>query len=239
MLIRTPKIETTDYAIKGIKIPVILVEGGSFMMGSEEYDREKPIHQVHVDSFLIGQYPITQELYLAVMEENPSYLKGNLQNPVEEVSWDDAQSFIEKLNSLTGEKFRLPTEAEWEYAARGGKEYHTDGYQYAGGNDIHTVGWYNENSARESKPVGLKQPNQLGIYDMSGNVREWCQDWYEAYPSTPQTNPQGPENGSNRVYRGGSWNNYAHSTRVSNRDNRSPGNRRNDLGFRLSKTVTN
>jgi sulfatase modifying factor 1 len=239
MLIRTPKIKTIDTIIKDIKNPMILVEGGFFDMGSKEYDSEKPIHKVHLDSFLIGQYPITQKLYLAVMEKNPSYFKGNLQNPVEEVSWDDAQSFIEKLNSLTGEEFRLPTEAEWEYAARGGKHW-KDKFEYAGANDIHSVGWYDENSADETKPVGLKQPNQLGIYDMSGNVYEWCQDWHseDYYKSSPETNPQGPESGSNRVNRGGSWYGNAHNTRVSYRNYNYPDDRYSRLGFRLSKTIT-
>jgi formylglycine-generating enzyme required for sulfatase activity len=237
MLIRTPKIKTIDTIIEGIKIPMILVEGGFFDMGSEEDDDEKPIHKVHVDSFLIGQYPITQELYLVVMEENPSHFKGNLKKPVEQVSWDNAQSFIEKLNSLTGEKFRLPTEAEWEYAARGGKHW-KDKFEYAGANDIHSVGWYDKNSADETKPVGLKQPNQLGIYDMSGNVWELCHDRYEKYSSSSQTNPQGPESGSSRVYRGGSWFYNALFTRVSNRYNNNPDYRYNLLGFRLSKTIT-
>ena len=182
------------------------------MMGSEEkekaWGREDPIHEVKLDSFYIGKYPVTQGLWTAVMQDNPSFFDGD-SRPVETVSWEDAQQFLEKLNELTGKAYRLPTEAEWEYAARGGNQSH--GYEYAGSNKLKEVGWYWENSHVETKAVGLKYPNELGIYDMSGNVWEWCRDWYsgkyyeECYKLGIVENPQGLVKGTARVVRGGSW----------------------------------
>ena len=160
---------------------MVYVEGGTFMMGatseqgSDAYDREKPAHQVTLSSFSIGKYEVTQEEWEAVMGSNPSYFKGK-KLPVEKVSWDNCQKFIRKLNKLTGKQFRLPTEAEWEYASRGGSM--SRGYKYAGGNDLGSVAWYDGNSDNKTHEVGKKQPNELGLYDMSGNVWEWCQDWY-------------------------------------------------------------
>ena len=174
---------------------------------------------------------MTQELWQAVMGSNPSGFKGdNL--PVECVSWDDCQVFIRKLNSLTGQNFRLPTEAEWEFACRGGNN--SRGYKYSGSNNLGSVAWYDGNSGNKTHPVGTKAPNELGIYDMSGNVWEWCADWYGDYSSGAQTNPTGPYGGSYRVYRGGSWSNYARNCRSSFRYGSDPMYRHNFLGLRLA-----
>ena len=172
------------------------------------------------------------------MGTNPSFFSGS-NKPVECVSWDDCQEFIAKLNDLTGLEFRLPTEAEWEYAARGGNK--RQGYKYAGSNTIDEVAWYSDNaedvgeSSRDygTHPVGTKAPNELGLYDMSGNVWEWCSDWYGSYTSSSQSNPTGPSSGSHRVYRGGSWGSIADGCRVSYRNRRTPDLRYNSLGFRL------
>ena len=174
---------------------------------------------------------MTQALWTAVMGNNPSRFKGdNL--PVEQVLWEDCQTFIGKLNGLTGKSFRLPTEAEWEYAARGGKRSnHT---QYSGSSNIDDVAWYSGNSGSKTHPVKTKKPNEFGLYDMSGNVNEWCQDWYGSYSSNAQTNPTGPDSGSRRVHRGGSWNDYERYCRSSFRFSDSPGLRYGNLGFRLA-----
>ena len=187
---------------------MVRVEGGTFTMGatseqgSDAYSEEKPAHQVTLSSFSIGKYEVTQEEWQAVMGTNPSKFKGN-RRPVELVNWEDCQAFISKLNALTGKRFRLPTEAEWEYAARGGNQ--SRGYKYAGSNDVGSVAWYDDNSGNKTHPVGQKLPNELGLYDMSGNVYEWCQDRYGGYSSSSQTNPTGASSGSSRVFRGGSW----------------------------------
>ena len=164
------------------------------------------------------------------MSNNPSYFKGdNL--PVEKVSWNDCQEFISKLNTITGKTFRLPTEAEWEYAARGGKK--SKGYQYSGSNNLSDVAWYEDNSGNKTHAVGSKQANELGIYDMSGNVWEWCQDWYGKYSSSSQTNPTGANSGSNRVRRGGGWGGNAWICRSSYRYSYAPGFSNDSLGLRL------
>ena len=206
-------------------------------MGSEDedaYDDEKPVHKVQLDSFYMGKFPVTQALWKAVMNENPSFFTGD-SRPVESVSWEDAQQFLEKLNELTGKAYCLPTEAEWEYAARGGQQ--GKGYKYAGSNKLKEVGWYWENSYFETKAVGLKYPNELGIFDMSGNVWEWCQDWYAAYPTKAVDDPKGPEIGSYPIRRGGSWTYDATLARVADRGCYSPDYRYNDIGFRLARTV--
>ena len=217
---------------------MVYVKGGTFTMGataeqgSDAYSNEKPTHSVTLSDYYIGKYEVTQAQWRAVMGSNPSKWKGdNL--PVENVSWNDIQKFIKKLNAQTGKKFRLPTEAEWEYAARGGNQ--SKGYKYSGSNSISEVAWYDGNSGDKTHPVGQKSPNELGIYDMSGNVWEWCQDWYSssAYSSSSQTNPTGPNSGSHRVLRGGSWDNAASRSRVSDRGNNSPDDRFNRGGFRL------
>jgi formylglycine-generating enzyme required for sulfatase activity len=204
--------------VNGVSFNMIKVAGGTFTMGatseqgSDADSYEKPTHSVTLSDYMIGETEVTQKLWQAVMGSNPSYFSGtNL--PVEYVSWNDCQTFIKKLNQLTGKNFRLPTEAEWEYAARGGKK--SKGYKYAGSNTLSSVAWYNDNSSGKTHPVKQKQPNELGLYDMSGNVWEWCQDWYGNYSSSSQTNPTGPTSGSDRVRRGGSWDYNAGSCCVS------------------------
>ena len=225
------------FTIDGVEFKMIRVEGGSFMMGSPDdatiYDDEKPQHRVTLSDYYIGETQVTQELWAAVMGNNPAYFKGN-NNPVECVSWDNCQEFIRKLNEKTGKAFRLPTEAEWEFAARGGKK--CKGYKYAGSDTINEVAWYNDNSNASTHPVKLKKPNELDIYDMSGNVWEWCQDWFDSnyYENSPDATPQGPVSGSDRVLRGGSWINNATYGRTAYRSSNSPGNRNNNLGFRLA-----
>ncbi len=218
---------------------MVRVEGGTFTMGatseqgSEAESDEKPAHQVTLSSFSIGKYEVTQEEWEAVMGSNPSNFKG-AKRPVERVSWNDCQEFIRKLNQMTGKRFRLPTEAEWEYAARGGNR--SQGYKYAGGNSIGSVAWYTDNSNNKTHPVGQKQSNELGLYDMAGNVWEWCQDWYDSsyYGKSPSTNPVNNTSASRRVLRGGSWYNYAGICRVSRRYDLAPARRIDDLGLRLA-----
>jgi formylglycine-generating enzyme required for sulfatase activity len=208
----------TDYGIE-----MVQVAGGTFT-------RLGGGGAVTLSSFSIGKYEVTQAQWVAVMGSNPSYFQGdNL--PVEQVRWEDIQTFISALNTATGKNYRLPTEAEWEYAARGGKQTH--GYTYSGSNTIGDVAWYGENSGYANHTVGTKQPNELGIYDMSGNVWEWCSDWWGNYSSDAQTNPTGPAQGSTRVIRGGGWSNDATYCAVSYRGNYTPGNRYSDIGFRL------
>ena len=217
---------------------MIAVEGGTFQMGAtseqgnDALDSEKPVHSVTLSDYYIGETEVTQELWTAVMGSNPSYFSGYPQRPVEKVSWNDCQEFITKLNQLTGKNFRLPTEAEWEYAARGGNK--SQGYKYSGSNTIGDVAWYTDNSSSQTHDVKTKQANELGIYDMSGNVWEWSQDWYGDYSSSSQTNPTGPSSGSYRVLRGGSRSSFARGCRVSNRNYCDPGGRGSSLGLRLS-----
>ena len=223
--------------VNGIKYSMVWVEGGTFRMGatseqgSDAESDEKPVHSVTLSGYYIGKTEVTQALWKAVMGSNPSSFKGdNL--PVEQVSWNDCQEFIRKLNSLTGQNFRLPTEAEWEFACRGGNN--SRGYKYSGSNYIDNVAWYDGNSGDKTHPVGTKAPNELGIYDMSGNVWEWSADWYGDYSSGAQTNPKGPYGGSYRVYRGGSWNCYVRYCRSSDRGDGFPTLRYFDLGLRLA-----
>ena len=248
------------FTVNGVSFKMIAVEGGTFRMGSNDsgaYDDEKPIHSVTLSDYYIGETEVTQELWEAVMGttirqqrgvfgadwslygEGPSY-------PMYYVSWYECQDFIKKLNQLTGKTFRLPTEAEWEYAARGGNK--SRGYKYSGSNSIGAVAWYDVNaydvgssdSNYGTHQVGSKSPNELGIYDMSGNLWEWCSDWYSSsyYSSSPSANPTGPHNKegkySYRVLRGGSWYSGARRCRVANRDFNSPGRRISDDGFRLA-----
>ena len=199
--------ETMTFEANGVSFTMIPVEGGTFTMGATSEmknpdDDEQPTHPVTLSSYYIGETEVTQALWKAVMGSNPSYFKGD-DHPVERVSWNDCQTFISKLNALTGKKFRLPTEAEWEFAARGGNQSrHT---QYSGSSRIDDVAWYCSNCGDTTHPVKTKQPNELGIYDMTGNVWEWCQDWYGSYSSYAQTNPTGTSSGSERVGRGGSY----------------------------------
>ena len=216
---------------------MIAVEGGTFKMGAtseqggDAESDESPVHNVTLSDYYIGETEVTQELWQAVMGTNPSYSKGN-KKPVEQVSWNDCQKFIKKLNQLIGKNFRLPTEAEWEYAARCGDK--SKGYKYSGSNTIDTVAWYTSNSGSKTHDVKTKQANELGIYDMSGNVYEWCQDWYGSYSNGAQTNPTGSSSGSSRVLRGGSWGSIAGRCRVSNRSSNYSGYLSNHLGLRLS-----
>ena len=204
--------------------------GGTSEQGSDAESIEKPTHSVTLSSYYICKYEVTQALWRAVMGSNPSYSKGdNL--PVERVSWDDCQTFIKRLNSYTERDFRLPTEAEWEFAARGGN--YSRHYKYSGSNNLDDVAWHGDNSDNRTHPVGTKQPNELGLYDMSGNVWEWCSDWYGSYSSYSQSNPTGPNSGSGRVERGGSWYDFARICRSSRRDFDAPSGSGNYLGLRL------
>lgn len=218
---------------KGVTFKMIAVEGGTFQMGSEDgfFDNVKPVHQVTLSSFFIGETEVTQELWQAVMGSNPSRFKGG-KLPVEQVSWNDCQTFITKLNQLTGKTFRLPTEAEWEYAARGGNK--SKGYTYSGSNTAGDVAWCWENSDGTTHEVATKAPNELGIYDMTGNVWEWCQDWYGLYSSDSQTNPTGPSSGSRRVDRGDAWNSSAAAIRIANRGHSEPTDWWYFIGLRLA-----
>jgi len=215
----------------------VFVKGGCYQMGSNSggSDGEKPVHEVCVDDFYIGKYEVTQNEWQKVMGNNPSYFKQcGSDCPVETVSWNDAKDFIRKLNSRSSVTFKLPTEAEWEYAAKGG-ESHT----YSGSDNVDAVAWYKENSGRKTHRVGQKQANGFGLYDMSGNVWEWVEDIYSssAYSQHQRNNPIYTRSGSERVYRGGSWGLNAQDVRSAFRGYWYPDGRGSDLGFRLSRTV--
>ena len=245
---RSKEGQPLTFTVKGVSFRMLPVEGGTFWMGAQStnpngknYDSdaeawEKPVHKVTLSSYYMGETQVTQALWQAVMGGNPSHYSGsNL--PVEQVSWHDCKTFIDKLNrqcsgQLKGKRFALPTEAQWEYAARGGKK--NKGYKYSGSNTIGDVAWYGCNSGRTTHAVGTKTPNELGLYDMSGNVWEWCQDWYGSYGSSAQTDPAGPSTGSLRVFRGGSWDRSARDCRVSYRSYDSPDSTSIILGLRLS-----
>ena len=214
----------------------VFVPGGCFDMGCGSWTSdcdtdEKPVHTVCVDDFYIGKYEVTQGQWEKLMPNNPSAFPKGDHYPVEMISWYDAQKFITELNSRSNRRFRLPTEAEWEYAARSGgcKE------KYAGGGDVDRVAWYQDNADGSTHPVGQKAPNGLGIYDMGGNVEEWCQDFYSDgyYGNSPRNNPRGPSSGSFRVNRGGSWYNRARYVRSTYRNNDKPSYNPSYLGFRL------
>ena len=220
--------------VGNVSFRMVRVEGGTFTLGttsgqsSDAWDDEPPAHSVTLSTYYIGETEVTQELWQEVMGSNPSHFKGS-RRPVEMVSWEECQDFIRRLNQRTGKNFRLPTEAEWEYAARGGKKSY--GYKFAGGNNLNDVAWY---GSEDTHKVGLKRANELGLYDMSGNVYEWCQDWYyKTYPSSSQTNPTGPLSGSCRVVRGGRWGYLNGDYRVKSRSNCAPSLRSRCLGLRL------
>lgn len=229
--------EDLVFPVNGVSFVMKPVEGGTFQMGSNDsisHEDESPVHHVTISSFYMSETEVTQALWKAVMEFNPSHHTGaNL--PVEQVNWFDCQNFIVKLNELTGESFRLPTEAEWEYAARGGQK--SCGFIYSGSDMIDSVAWYSGTTNGESTmPVKMKLPNELGLYDMSGNVWEWCSDWYDGYNDVAQSNPQGPLNGSSRVLRGGSYSNNSlneKACRVSRRNASKPDRRGDGRGFRI------
>ena len=228
------RIQNKTFTVGGVSFNMVYVAGGTFQMGSNvgDYD-EKPVHSVTLSDYYIGQTEVTQELWQAVMGSNPSFYK-DAKNPVNYVNWNDCQEFISKLNRLTGGNFRLPTEAEWEYAARGGNK--SRGYKYSGSDDLGSVAWNEDNSGKEVHPVGSKSANELGLYDMSGNVWEWCSDRYDycSYPSSPQTNPTGPSSGSFRVLRGGSYYDEGSDCRSANRTLNDPTGRYSGRGLRLA-----
>jgi len=241
---------------KGSDVPanMVLVDGGTFQMGSTDYSDEKPVHQVTVSSFFIGKYEVTQKEWQSIMGNNPSGFKGD-NRPVEKVTWYNAVEYCNKLSKKEGltpvytingnnvtcnwsaNGYRLPTEAEWEYAARGGNK--SKGYTYSGSNTVGNVAWYDSNSSYRTHDVGTKAPNELGIYDMSGNVWEWCWDWYDIfyYSNSPKNDPKGANSGSSRVYRGGSWSRYDDYCRVAYRFDDSPGNSYYNLGLRVLRTI--
>ena len=239
---RRKAVVTKDFTVNGVYFTMVAVAGGTFNMGSndsEAFSYEKPVHSVTLGDYYIGETEVTQALWQAVMGDNPSHFKGS-SNPVEQVSYNDCIDFINKLNTLlagqlpAGRKFRLPTEAEWEFAARGGNKGKNNNYKYSGSNSIDAVAWYSVNSGDKTHPVKGKQPNELGIYDMSGNVWEWCYDREGSYSSSPQTNPQGPSSGFCRVVRGGSWNFNARHCRVAVRSSAFPDDCFDLYGLRLS-----
>lgn len=224
------------FTVKGVSFTMKPVSGGTFEMGSLSGSLdEQPVHSVTLSTYYIGETEVTQELWQAVMGGNPSRFIGS-QCPVEQVSWNDCQEFIEQLNALTGKKFRLPTEAEWEYAARGGNK--SKGYIYSGSNDVDAVAWYSDNSESSTHEVKGKLPNELGLYDMSGNVWEWCSDWYGSYSEALVTNPQGPSSGSNRVFRGGGWRHAAVYCRCASRNAYMSTSTYYYLGLRLAISAT-
>lgn len=232
------------FTVNGVSFTMVLVEGGTFLMGatsaqgSDGSTDERPVHKVTLSSYYIGKTEVTQALWKAVIDSEPFIYKGdNL--PVNTVSWNDCQSFISMLNDLTGRVFRLPTEAEWEYAARGGQK--TKGYKYSGSNTLKDVAWYDDHEGGVHK-VATKRPNELGIYDMSGNVREWCNDVYDRqyYVSSPSNNPQGPAPdpmGHSRVQRGGDFNDFSVNCRVSARNYGSPSYYTKYDGLRIAFSI--
>lgn len=251
--------------VNDVEFEMIYVRGGTFRMGATEeqgtldpWDDEYPLHTVRLLSYYIGKFEVTQGLWEAVMGSNPSSFKKGDNYPVENVSWDGIQTFLSKLSQLTGKQYTLPTEAQWEYAARFDNGINTSVYiwcsdgaiafaeaqsassdenklmKYSGSDNVDEVAWYNENSRKTTHPVGTKQPNVLGIYDMSGNVWEWCSDWFGPYSSDAQTDPIGPATGTNRVLRGGSWDFIERTCRVSNRGNFNPCDHYYGMGFRLA-----
>ena len=230
-----------EYTVNGVTFKMVKVDGGTFTMGAtEEEDADyqvfkgSPKHQVTLSKYWIGQTEVTQELWAAVMGSNPSTDQSNLQYPVNSISWEDCATFISQLNQLTGKQFRLPTEAEWEYAAKGGAK--SMGYVYSGSDNLDEVAWFSTNSESRLHQVGTKKANELGLYDMCGNIDEWCNDWYSLYTAEPVENPTGPETGMSRIHRGGRWNASAMYCRLTRRDGFAPGVTRNYLGLRLALT---
>lgn len=219
-----------------VRIDMLRIEGGTFQMGSTSgRSNEKPLHSVTVNSFEMGKYEITQGQWKAVMGNNPSSFSVCDNCPVENVSWNEVQNFIKKLNAQTKKNYRLPTEAEWEFAARGGKKSRS--YIYSGSNDVNIVAWFLDNSESKMHQVGARQPNELGLYDMTGNVSEWCSDWYGAYISTPEVNPKGSAKTDNlnqeKVIRGSTINTNSPNSKVTMRMKGFPSKAYGTTGFRL------
>lgn len=214
---------SVDITVKDVAFRMMFVPGGTFSMGctrptaiKHTYEASSPVHQVTVDTFYMAQYEVTQRLWMAVMDTNPSRWQSSDSLPVEQVSYNDAQIFIARLSQMTGYRFRMPTEAEWEFAARGGNKSH--GYVFPGCDGAPgAVAWYGMNSDNHTHPVGRKKPNELGLYDMGGNVWEWCSDWYSDYTAEAQVNPRGPKRGENRILRGGSMNSPSWGVAVHDR----------------------
>ena len=227
---------------KTVSFKMIKVKPGTFQMGSTSgYSDEEPVHSVTLTkAYYMCETEVTQGLWYAVMGQSPTSSGSSWSSgyglgdkyPAYYISYEDCQQFLTKLNQMTGQQFRFPTEAEWEFAARGGTK--SGGYTYSGSNTVDDVAWYSSNSGSKTHEVGTKKANELGLYDMSGNVWEWCADWYGSYSSSAQTNPTGPTTGSDRVIRGGGWLNFASSCRVANRNLYAPSYRNSDLGFRLA-----
>lgn len=242
-----PVIET--YTVGSVTFDMLLVEGGTFMMGGrvdiDPYVKpwELPVHQVTLSDYYICTTEVTQALWRAVMgtSQNPSWFTSangytnDFNRPVEKVTFAKCQSFITKLNQKTGKTFRMLTDAEWEYAARGGKYDH--GYMFAGGNDIDEIAWHIDNSGEVTHAVGTKMPNELGIYDMAGNVGEWCSDWYGLYTEEAQTNPTGPLTGTARIVRGGSWGQGWRMNRVTYRREGIPNDDNVNVGLRIAMSA--
>jgi formylglycine-generating enzyme required for sulfatase activity len=238
-----PEMETKlAEVVRSIESKMVSIQGGSFTMGcvnpqdSECYYWEKPRHTVSVSSYYLGKYPVTVKEWKAVMGTTPNSSKNCSECPMENITWYEAMEFISKLNQLTGKYYRLPTEAEWEYAAKGGNMSH--GYKFPGSNDPKHVAWYDSISGGVSHPVGQKQPNELGLYDMGGNVWQWCSDWFDDkyYSNSPSNNPQGPSAGNNyRCVRGGSWWGPVIDCRSCNRDRYPPDAKDDDVGFRIAR----
>jgi sulfatase modifying factor 1 len=236
---KTPIDPKLAEVVKSIEEKMIKIEGGSFTMGcfnpqdTECYFWEKPRHNITISTFYVCKFDVTQKEWKALMGATPA-AKYCAECPVVNVTWFDAQLFINKLNQLSGKNYRLPTEAEWEYTAKGGNKSH--GYKYAGGDEALTVAWYDSVISREVHPVGQKAPNELGMYDMSGNVWQWCSDWFNEkyYSSSPSNNPSGPSTATkDRVVRGGSWWGPRRDCRVANRDKFPPDSKDDDVGFRV------
>ena len=244
-----PVPQNKTFTVNGVSFTMIAVQGGTFTMGAtpeqgnQAEDKEKPAHDVTLSDFYIGETLVTQELWQAVMDgSNPSYYHDNPQRPVERVSWNDCQTFIARLSLMLGQWFRMPTEAEWEYAARGG--VNSLGYRFAGSNTDRDVAWYTVNAFDVGSsspdygphPVAKKMPNELGIYDMSGNVHEWCNDWSSAtyYSESPSENPKGPSSGTKRIVRGGCWFSADRACRVSSRSDAAPSTTGSTVGFRIA-----
>ena len=222
---------------------MVMVEGGSFIMGAtseqinDAWEDEYPTHKVTLSSFYIGKFEVTQEEWNTVMNDDRVVFEGD-NKPIADVSWNSCQEFIKKLNAISHHNFRLPTEAEWEYAARGGRK--SQGKKYSGSNNLESVGWSRDNCGRRVHSVGELQPNELGIYDMSGNVSEFCQDWYAEYSKQNMTNPQGPSTGAKPVLRGGSWIWESRTCRISSRgvtDEDGRDDKYGDIGFRLAESL--